>query len=102
MLVAQGRLRKHFKAGPAVVIPIQFLLGIYGGYFGGAVGLMMMAVWSLLANADLKALNPPRTLMVQPQSPTDLIARQLSDRDRDPVFSESMAVAQTLAKSVLG
>jgi glucose-6-phosphate dehydrogenase assembly protein OpcA len=45
---------------------------------------------------------PPRILMVQPQSPTDLIARQLSDRDRDPVFSESMAVAQTLAKSVLG
>jgi hypothetical protein len=57
-------LPKHFKAGPAVVIPLQFLLGIYGGYFGGAVGLMMMAVWSLLANADLKALNPPRTLMV--------------------------------------
>jgi hypothetical protein len=45
---------------------------------------------------------PPRTLMVQPTSPTDLIARQLSDRDRDAVFSESMAVAQTLAKSVLG
>ena len=23
----------------------QFVLGIYGGYFGGAVGLMMLAVW---------------------------------------------------------
>src|SRR5882757_9539907 len=57
-------LRARFEASPAVVVTIQFLLGIYGGYFGGAVGLMMMAVWSLLAQADIKSLNPPRTLMV--------------------------------------
>jgi uncharacterized membrane protein YfcA len=57
-------LRARFQAGPGLVVTIQFLLGVYGGYFGGAVGLMMMAVWSLLAQADLKSLNPPRTLMV--------------------------------------
>jgi uncharacterized membrane protein YfcA len=57
-------LRARFRAGPIVVLTIQFLLGIYGGYFGGAVGLMMMAVWSLLAGADIKTLNPHRTLMV--------------------------------------
>ena len=44
----------------------------------------------------------PRTALVQPQTPAELVARQLSDRDRDPVFTESMAVAQTLAQSVLG
>ena len=57
-------LRARFRAGSLVVLTIQFLLGVYGGYFGGAVGLMMMAVWSLLAGADIKALNPHRTLMV--------------------------------------
>jgi uncharacterized membrane protein YfcA len=57
-------LRARFRAGIGVVLAVQFLLGIYGGYFGGAVGLMMMAVWSLLDGADVKALNPPRTLMV--------------------------------------
>jgi uncharacterized membrane protein YfcA len=57
-------LRARFQAGPATVVAIQFLLGIYGGYFGGAVGLMMMAAWSLLAEADIKSLNPPRVLMV--------------------------------------
>jgi uncharacterized membrane protein YfcA len=57
-------LRRRFQAPPALVIAIQFVLGIYGGYFGGAVGLMMMAVWSLLSKAELKSLNPPRTLMV--------------------------------------
>jgi hypothetical protein len=30
-----------------------------------------------------------------------LISRQLSDRERDPVFRESMQVAQVMAKSLL-
>ena len=57
-------LRSRFSAGASMVLAVQFLLGIYGGYFGGAVGLMMVAAWSLLDDADIKALNPPRTLMV--------------------------------------
>lgn len=44
----------------------------------------------------------PRTINIQPQSPAALLGRQLSDRERDPVFVQSMAVAQELAKSVLG
>jgi len=43
----------------------------------------------------------PRTTSIQPQSPAELLGRQLSDRDRDPVFIQSMAVAQELAKSVM-
>jgi uncharacterized membrane protein YfcA len=66
-------LRARFRAGPAVVLAVQFLLGIYGGYFGGAVGLMMMAVWSLLAQADIKSLNPPRTLMVMTANTVALV-----------------------------
>lgn len=57
-------LRARTRAGLPAVLAIQFVLGVYGGYFGGAVGLMMMAAWSLLDAADLKALNPPRTLLV--------------------------------------
>lgn len=44
----------------------------------------------------------PRTVTAQPQQLADLVGRQLSDRERDPVFHESMAVAQVLAESVLG
>jgi glucose-6-phosphate dehydrogenase assembly protein OpcA len=44
----------------------------------------------------------PRTVTLQPQSLADLVGRQLSDRERDPVFRESMAVAQVFAQSVLG
>lgn len=57
-------LQRHVRIGRIPVLILQFLLGVYGGYFGGAVGLMMLAAWSLLTNADLKTLNPPRTLMV--------------------------------------
>ncbi|MCP9627564.1 sulfite exporter TauE/SafE family protein [Rhodopseudomonas palustris] len=57
-------LRARFQAGTATLLIIQFGLGIYGGYFGGAVGLMMMAAWNLLVGADVKALNPARTLLV--------------------------------------
>lgn len=57
-------LRARVRAGLPLVLTVQFLLGIYGGYFGGAVGLMMMAVWGLLDAADVKALHPARTLMV--------------------------------------
>ena len=43
----------------------------------------------------------PRTMAMPALSPAELIGRQLSDRERDPVFRESMAVAQVMAQSVL-
>jgi glucose-6-phosphate dehydrogenase assembly protein OpcA len=43
-----------------------------------------------------------RTVTVPPQSGVELVGRQLSDRERDPVFRDSMAVAQVMAQSVRG
>ncbi|MDR5827167.1 sulfite exporter TauE/SafE family protein [Caballeronia sp. LP006] len=57
-------LRRRFRIGAGAVLSIQFVLGVYGGYFGGAVGIMMMAVWGLFDSRDLKSLNAPRTLLV--------------------------------------
>jgi len=57
-------LRARIAGGPVTVTAIQFVLGVYGGYFGGGVGLMMLAAWSLVANADIKTLNPLRMMMV--------------------------------------
>jgi uncharacterized membrane protein YfcA len=67
-LILGPRLGVALRARPARrrvnVQAIQFLLGVYGGYFGGAVGLMMLAAWSLVTTADIKALNPSRMMMV--------------------------------------
>ena len=57
-------LRRRRRIGVTAVLAVQFFLGIYGGYFGGGVGIMMMAVWSLLSSRTLKSFNAPRTLMV--------------------------------------
>jgi glucose-6-phosphate dehydrogenase assembly protein OpcA len=43
----------------------------------------------------------PRTVTVPPLTPAELIGRQLSDRERDPVFRDSMAVAQQMARGIL-
>lgn len=57
-------MRQRWHIGQLAVLVIQFALGVYGGYFGGAVGIMMMAVWGLLDSRELKLLNAPRTLLV--------------------------------------
>ncbi len=43
----------------------------------------------------------PRTMSMPAHSPAEIVGRQLSDRERDPVFRESMAVAQKMAQCVL-
>ena len=57
-------LRDHARLGPGAMLAVQFVLGVYGGYFGGAVGLMMLAAWSLLDRHDVKALHPTRVTIV--------------------------------------
>ena len=56
-------LRTRVSISPPTVLVFQFLLGCYGGYFGGAVGIMMMATWSLLTTASLAAMQPARNLL---------------------------------------
>lgn len=57
-------LRKFVHIGPKTVMVVQFFLGGYAGYFGGAVGIMMMAAWSLLGVTDIKAMSAARMLLV--------------------------------------
>jgi uncharacterized membrane protein YfcA len=48
--------------GRASLIGLQILLGVYGGYFGGGVGLMMTAIWGILAAIPPHRMSAPRTL----------------------------------------
>jgi uncharacterized protein len=59
-----GWLRRTVRIRRPAVLVIQFILSVYGGYFGGAVGLMMMAVWLLIDVADLRGMAAPRALLV--------------------------------------
>jgi uncharacterized protein len=58
------RLRRYVHIGRPAFLVIQFILSIYGGYFGGAIGLMMMAVWTLIDSSELKSMAATRTILV--------------------------------------
>ncbi|WP_294261028.1 sulfite exporter TauE/SafE family protein [uncultured Sphingomonas sp.] len=61
---AAAALQRHAAPGPRALVAAQVLLGVYGGYFGGGVGLMLTATWGLLAGAPPHKLMAPRTLML--------------------------------------
>jgi hypothetical protein len=61
---AAAWLHARVTIGPSTLIATQGLLGIYGGYFGGGVGLMTTALYGLLAQVNPRAMFAPRTLML--------------------------------------
>lgn len=70
------------RMGRPSLFVAQFLLGIYGGYFGGAVGLMMLAVWTVFTTVDLKAMTPLRVLMVAAANGVAVVCFALSGNIR--------------------
>jgi uncharacterized membrane protein YfcA len=48
---------------PRTLLALQFLIAIYGGYFGGAVGIIMLGIWSIIGITDIHAMNAGRTLL---------------------------------------
>ena len=57
-------LHARVTIGARTLVVAQVLLGIYGGYFGGGVGLIMTAVYGLLASASAREMLAPHTLML--------------------------------------
>ena len=57
------QLRKRVHIHPHALPVVQFFLGVYGGYFGGAVGVMMLAVWSVLTKATINSMQASRHLL---------------------------------------
>ena len=61
---AADALKQRVTIGTRTLMAAQTLLGIYGGYFGGGVGLMTTATYGLLAGYAPHRLMAPRTLML--------------------------------------
>jgi len=57
------KLRARFQIGPATLLALQFAVGIYGGYFGGAMGIVMLAVYSLFGLTNLNAMNATKSIL---------------------------------------
>jgi uncharacterized membrane protein YfcA len=68
LLFAVGRrvtpyLQRAFTIGPATLLTIQFVIAIYGGYFGGAIGILMLALFALFGLDDIHRMNAMKTLL---------------------------------------
>lgn len=59
-----GWLHERVSIGARTLLVAQALLGLYGGYFGGGVGIMTTATYGLLAHLPPHRLMAPRTLML--------------------------------------
>ncbi|MCK1798376.1 sulfite exporter TauE/SafE family protein [Streptomyces sp. XM4193] len=46
------------------LLAAQFVLGVYGGYFGGAVGILMLSLWSVGLGIDAATSNPARIVQL--------------------------------------
>src|ERR1700688_3015539 len=56
-------LKRAFHIGPVAVVVIQFFIAIYGGYFGGAIGIVMLATWTVFGLTNIHVMNANRTIM---------------------------------------
>ena len=48
---------------PVWILLFQFVIAIYGGYFGGGMGIMMLAAFSVAGMADIHEMNGIKTLL---------------------------------------
>ena len=51
------------QASLGVAIGAQLFIGLYGGYFGGGIGIMMLAVLSLLGMTDIHRMNSLKAVL---------------------------------------
>jgi len=56
-------LRKRVHIGESVFLPALFVVSTYGGYFGGGMGIMVLAMFSLYGLTDIHAMNGAKTLL---------------------------------------
>ncbi|HEY4040423.1 MAG TPA: sulfite exporter TauE/SafE family protein, partial [Rhodopila sp.] len=86
-------LRRYVRIGRPSFLVIQFILSIYGGYFGGAIGLMMMAVWTLIDASELKSMAATRTALVSAANGAAVACFALAGAVRWPVMLAMMVSA---------
>ncbi|MDT5270689.1 MAG: uncharacterized protein QOH49_2875 [Acidobacteriota bacterium] len=55
--------REPTRAWWAVALVFQFLVGVYGGYFGAGIGILMLAALGLLGFTDIHRMNALKNLL---------------------------------------
>jgi len=63
-IVRRVRQAAHGKRGERQLLAMEFVSAIYGGYFGAAVGILLLASMSLAGERDMQSANAQRNFLV--------------------------------------
>ena len=63
LAVRHGLASEHESHMPAGMYVVMFLVGVYGGYFGAGIGILMLAAISILAPDDIQHSNAVKGLL---------------------------------------
>jgi uncharacterized membrane protein YfcA len=63
-LTGIGRPHEEPRAGAKVAVVIfQLFVAVYGGYFGGGIGILMLSALALMGLADIHQMNAAKTIL---------------------------------------
>lgn len=68
----------RLRLGGRGVLAVQFLISIYGGYFGGGIGFLMLAALTLFGLRDIHAMNGLRILLAMLMNGAAVVAFALA------------------------
>ncbi|HET9109804.1 MAG TPA: sulfite exporter TauE/SafE family protein [Ktedonobacterales bacterium] len=58
-----GNMTRIAPGAMVAVLLIQFIISLYGGFFGGGIGIMMLAGFALLGMTDIHAMNALKVVL---------------------------------------
>jgi uncharacterized membrane protein YfcA len=76
-------------------VAFQFLVGVYGGYFGAGIGILMLAALAMIGLTDIHRMNAVKSLLGLVINGTSVIVFVISDNVHWP-FALAMAAASSV------
>ncbi len=61
--ILRDRLERARLSSPAVSAGVEFLFAVYGGYFGAGLGILLMAVLTIVGVRDVQMANAQKNLL---------------------------------------
>ena len=77
-------LIQRLSIGPRTAIAVHFVISLYGGYFGGGIGFLMLAALTLYGMRDINAMNGLKMMLVGLMGLTSIVAFAIADVIRWP------------------
>jgi len=62
-LQIEAQAAENSRFGLAAAIAFQFCVGVYGGYFGAGIGILMLAALAILGHVDIHEMNALKVLL---------------------------------------